>query len=53
MDLALLQAEIANGIYKKPAEEIARAFRYEPFPGKVRVAVIQLAAGWVAAEGSG
>jgi hypothetical protein len=40
MDLALLQAEITNGLYKKPIEEIAKAFAYEPLPGEVRVAVI-------------
>jgi hypothetical protein len=40
MDLALLSAEIANGMYKKPVEVIAREFRYDPLPPEVRVAVI-------------
>lgn len=41
MDLALLQAELANGMYKKPVEELAKAIRYEPLPDDVRVIVIQ------------
>lgn len=40
MDLALLSAEIANGMYKKPIELIAKEFQYEPLPGEIRVAVI-------------
>jgi len=40
MDLALLSAEIANGMYKKPIDVMAREFRYDPLPPKVRVAVI-------------
>jgi hypothetical protein len=40
MDLALLSAEIANGMYKKPIEAIAKEFRYDPLPGEIRVAVI-------------
>jgi len=40
MDLALLQAEIANGLYKRPIEEIAKTFSYEPVPGEVRGVII-------------
>jgi hypothetical protein len=40
MDLAILKAEIDNGLYKRPIEEIAREFQYEPLPGEVRVAII-------------
>lgn len=40
MDLAILKAEIDNGLYRRPVEEIAKDFRYEPLPGEVRVAVI-------------
>jgi hypothetical protein len=40
LDLALLSAEIANGMYKKPIDVIAKEFQYEPLPGEVRVAVI-------------
>ena len=40
LDLALLSAEIANGMYKKPIEAIAKEFQYEPLPGEIRVAVI-------------
>jgi hypothetical protein len=40
MDLALLSAEIANGMYKKPIDAIAREFQYEPVPGEVRTVII-------------
>jgi hypothetical protein len=40
MDLALLSAEIANGMYKKPIDAIAKEFQYEPLPGEVRAIVI-------------
>lgn len=40
MDLAILQAEAAAGMYKKPIEELARTIHYEPLPAEVRVAVI-------------
>ena len=39
-DLALLSAEIANGMYKKPVEAIAKEFQYEPLPGEVRSVII-------------
>jgi len=40
MDLALLSAEIANGMYKNPIEAIAKEIHYEPVPGEVRVVII-------------
>jgi hypothetical protein len=40
MDLALLAAEIANGMYKKPIEMIAKEFRYDPLPDDVRTVII-------------
>lgn len=40
MDLALLQAEVLNGIYKRPVEEIAKTFAYEPVPGEIRTVII-------------
>jgi hypothetical protein len=40
MDLALLQAEIANGMYKKPIDEIAKEIRYDPLPDEVRTVII-------------
>jgi hypothetical protein len=40
MDLALLSAEIANGMYKKPIEALAREFRYDPLSDDVRMVVI-------------
>jgi hypothetical protein len=40
MDLALLSAEIANGMYKKPVEVLAREIHYEPLPPEVRTIVI-------------
>jgi hypothetical protein len=40
LDIAVLHAEIANGLYKKPIEEIAKTIHYEPLPGEVRAVVI-------------
>lgn len=40
MDLALLNAEIANGMYRNPIEAIAKEFRYDPFPDEVRAVII-------------
>jgi hypothetical protein len=40
MDLALLNAEIANGIYKKPIEIIAKEIHYEPLPDEIRAVII-------------
>jgi hypothetical protein len=39
MDLAILQAEAAAGMYKKPVEAMAREFRYDPLPAEVRTVV--------------
>jgi hypothetical protein len=36
----LISAEIANGMYKKPLDTIAKEFQYEPLPTEVREAVI-------------
>jgi hypothetical protein len=41
MDLALLNAEIANGMYKKPMEVLAKEIHYDPLPDDVRVIVVQ------------
>jgi hypothetical protein len=40
MDLAILQAEAAAGMYKKPLEVLAREVHYEPLPIEVRAIVI-------------
>jgi hypothetical protein len=40
MDLALLSAEIANGMYKKPLDAIAKDIHYEPLPDEVRAVII-------------
>jgi hypothetical protein len=40
MDLALLQAEIANGMYKKPIDQIVKEFQYEPLPPEVRAVIV-------------
>jgi hypothetical protein len=40
MDLALLQAEAAAGMYKKPIELLAKEVHYEPLPPEIRVAII-------------
>jgi hypothetical protein len=34
-DLALLQAEIANGMYKEPLDAIVKEYRYDPLPDEV------------------
>ncbi len=40
LDLAILQAEAAAGMYKKPVELLAKEIHYEPLPGEVRAVVI-------------
>lgn len=40
LDLAILNAEAAAGLYRKPIEMLAKEIHYEPLPGEVRVAVI-------------
>src|SRR5258708_28736658 len=40
MDLAILKAEIDNGLYKRPIEVLTKEFRYDPLPDEIRVAVI-------------
>jgi hypothetical protein len=40
MDLAILKAEIDNGLYKRPIEAIAREIRYEPLPDEIRAVII-------------
>jgi hypothetical protein len=40
MDLALLQAEIANGMYKKPIDQIVKEYRYDQVPDEVRAVII-------------
>jgi len=41
MDLAILQAEAAVGMYKKPVRVLAREIHYEPLPDEVRITVIE------------
>ncbi len=40
MDLAILQAEAAAGMCKKPIEILAREVHYEPLPAEVRTVVL-------------
>jgi len=40
LDLALMKAEIDNGLYKRPVEALAREMRYEPLPEEVRTVII-------------
>jgi hypothetical protein len=44
LDLAVFKAEIETGMLKKPIDEIARQFQYEPLPPETRTIVI---AAWV------
>jgi hypothetical protein len=47
LDLAILQAEAAAGMYKKPIEVLSREVHYEPLPSEVRTIVI---AAWTREE---
>jgi hypothetical protein len=40
MDLAILQAEAAAGMYRKPIEALAKEIHYEPVPVEVRTVII-------------
>lgn len=40
LDLAILKAEIENGMYKKPIEVLAKEVHYEPIPAEVRAVII-------------
>jgi hypothetical protein len=40
MDLALLSAEITNGMYKRPLDAIVKEYRYDPLPDEVRAAIV-------------
>lgn len=40
LDIAVMKAEIDNGMYKKPIEERAKEVRYEPLAPEVRAVVI-------------
>ena len=40
LDLALLSAEIANGMYKKPIQVLAKEIHYDPLPDDVRTVII-------------
>ena len=40
MDSAILQAEAAAGMYKKPIDVPAREVHYDPLPPEVRMVVI-------------
>jgi hypothetical protein len=44
LDIAVLHAEIANGLYKKPITDIAKELQYQPLPPEVRQVII---AAWV------
>jgi len=40
LDLAILNAEAAAGLYKKPIEVLAKEFRYDPVPPEMRMVII-------------
>ena len=40
LDLAILQAEAAAGMYRKPVEELAKSVHYEPLPPEIRTVII-------------
>jgi hypothetical protein len=41
MDLALLKAELDNGLYQRPMAEVVKEFRYDPLPPETRTIIIQ------------
>ena len=41
LDLALMKAEIENGLYKRPVEAIAKEFQYQPLPAEIRDMIIR------------
>jgi hypothetical protein len=41
LDFAVLNAEIVNGIYKKPIEVLAKELHYDPLRDDVRIVVIR------------
>jgi hypothetical protein len=45
LDLAILNAEAAAGMYKKPIELIAKEVHYEPVPPEIRVAIMRRGSG--------
>jgi hypothetical protein len=40
LDLAILNAEAAAGMYKKPIEAIAKEIHYQPLPDEIRAVII-------------
>lgn len=40
LDIAVLNAEVANGKYKKPIDALVKEFQYDPLPDDVRTVVI-------------
>ena len=40
LDLAVLNAEAAAGIFKKPVDQLAKEYRYDPLPDEVRAVII-------------
>jgi hypothetical protein len=52
MDLALLSAEIANGMYRKPIDVLAKEIHYEPVPRGSSHRHCRVAARGNVAEGS-
>lgn len=40
LDLALVEAEVKNGIYQRPIDAVAKEIRYEPLPADIRKVVI-------------
>jgi hypothetical protein len=40
LDLAVLNAEAAAGMFKKPVDQLVKEFQYEPLPADVRTVII-------------
>src|SRR5277367_3225981 len=40
LDLAVLNAEAAAGMFKKPVDQLAKEYRYDPLPDEVRAVII-------------
>ena len=40
LDLAVFNAEIETGMFKKPVDQLVKEYRYDPLPDEVRAVII-------------
>lgn len=46
LDIAIFNAETANGLYRKPVEQLASEFEYRPLPEEVRTRIVETWIRW-------